>query len=206
MVNIRKLLNRKIIFWCIVLIILELVILIPLSKYLTEYFLLFEAIISLSTGIYGILIGFDLNRIHERSQFDLKMKKIFESFISEIAFNLDPLKKYFSHDREAYQSYEYKITVWEIYKEQIGEAAVDNVRALTDIYYETIYFKELKDVDHIYFQYLKEAALGLTSKMEEWVGIILSFYKKEGIKLEIKKETIELLSKNTDLDLSEYTQ
>ena len=205
MINICKLIDRKIIFWCMVAIILELSLLIPLSEHYVQYSLLFNAIVSLTTGIFGILIGFDLNRMHERSQFDLKMKKIFESFISEIAFNIEPIKNNFTQDKNSYHPFEYKTTVWDVYREQLGEAAVDNVIDLTYIYYAINYFKSQPvDVKSDQFVYLKEVALGETNRMGEWINKILNFYKKEGTKLELKKETIDQLSKHTKLDLTDY--
>ena len=85
-----------------------------------------------------------------------------------------------------YTAYMLKTTVWEIYKEKLGDASIENVSKLTDIYHNIMLINDnIKHIarpgEHPMAERIRQIISDTSKDIDEWIKIIKDFYEKDNI-------------------------
>lgn len=99
------------------------------------YSLLFGFWVEIIAVFCALIFGFYWERAHESIERESRLDKILELFTVELRENIPNLERVFKQGRGDYVAYSPKTTVWEVYKESLGEAEIETVDVLTEIYY-----------------------------------------------------------------------
>ena len=100
-----------------------------------EYELFFGFWVEMVAVFCALIFGFYWERAHESIKQENRIDQILALFMVELRENVQRMWNVFFQGRGDYIAYSTKTTVWEVYKESLGDAEIETVDELTEIYY-----------------------------------------------------------------------
>jgi len=154
---------------------------------LADYSLFFGAIIQLSTGIFGIVLGFEINRFVVGVQTDKNERLIFERFISELQVNKQYLKSNFEFPY--IKPVNFQTTIWDSLKSHLHQISTDNVISLAELYFQLEYLqsKAKKDLPHKEQRNLQQDARETMRGIDSGCSKVIKYYQNRNIELNYKE-------------------
>ena len=184
--TIKAFLFRKQVQFILFIIIIEFVVLVVLSLLFPWLDIPLEFIVELSGVGIGIFLGFEFNRLWVSIRLARARKKTFYLFIDELEENKKGMVGLYVSRTADYTAYMLKTTVWEIYKEKLGDASIENVSKLTDIYHNIMLINDnIKHIarpgEHPMAERIRQIISDTSKDIDEWIKIIKDFYEKDNI-------------------------
>ena len=159
-----------------------------------------DVLISLPIGVFGILIGFEIERFQKERERIRRYRKIFAGFINELAPCIELINKQFINYIRVHERV-YKINLWDVYKNILADAGVRQVILLSKIYFylSALSEKSLEEFRENFDNYQK-IAFDTRDNIIEFIEIVWDHYNRKDMKLIIDKDVQLYIRKYTDVD------
>jgi len=188
--SINRFLNRSLVTFSVIILIFILFGTLILSASLKDFTIFYGSIIQLSTGIFGIVLGFEINRYVVGVQTDKNERKIFERFISELKVNKSYLISNF--DFPNVRPVKFQTTIWDSLKSHIHQITTENVIILAEIYFQLEYLqsKAKKNLPADEQRNLERNARETIGLIDFWCNAVIKYYQNRNIELNYKFENV----------------
>ena len=183
-------LRYEIVRLCWMLVLIVAIVVIPISMITNVLNTAIGFLVELGAVFFAMIFSFYYNDAHVKIRIREENKSIFFAIIDELNENLVKLENLYVGGGHSYLYSLMKTTVWDIYKEKLGQFSDENVNKLSDIYYKLYTLNEnIKkypltsdyDLELSSYRKVKKMKIDAMFDIKEWIPIIQEFYENNPI-------------------------
>jgi len=169
-------------------------VLVVLDFYIPFLSVSLSFVVEIFAVFIGIYLGFDFNRYMENRRLARETRKILFLFIDELEENRKNMDTLYSSATMHYTAFMLKSSIWDVYKEKLGDAGTKNVDTLADFYYninlinDNIKYVALPSA-HPQRTHIRKIIIKTNKKIGEWIKTTTEYYEKVDNPPENKKGT-----------------